>query len=340
MFRSATAGADRMMHLLDGSEGRLGSGRHPEAVRLALPPGADRRVLTLVPIAAGSAGCLARGRVVRRRLLPRAVCPSVRRAEASRLGVWSRSAAAWALHAEPGVGLEATLLEGPARMTPSVRRWARRLALFRRVCVPDREDASAWVRAGLPGARVEVTEPDEGLVGENLAALAERYGLPLDRAVLRERLCAEPGELVVFPIASPWSSFDAQRLVLLLGMLRINGCPASAVVPASAWRLAGARVFREQARLGTRLWVIDGPMTPWLPACDAAYLDAERPRDSLLDFKPRGALRVLIAAARSAGVPVAVAPGSVLEARPRRAPSVASELRPLLDIIAARDSLV
>ncbi len=136
------------------------------------------------------------------------------------------------------------------------------------------------------------------------------------------------------PIAAPWCSLDSQRLAFLLGMLRVNGYRATALVPSNAWRLAGARQFCRRGGLGARLIVIDGPMTPWLSACDVAFVDAARPRQQLASVIPRGAIRVLVAQAQASGVPVAIAPGSLLdETKSPAGANVTEELRPLLNIL-------
>lgn len=323
-----------MIHVIDGSEGGLDSGRHPEPTRLLLHKTRADEVRVLAPFDA----CLGRAVDEReaRRLLPLpGVIPGARSAgglETDCVHAWSRSSARWALRAEPGIDLDLTLLESPSRVGGRVRRVVERLSRFRRIRVLDSADAAAWSCAGLPKERLHFEPPDGERVHEKVRVLADRVGLPGERAHLRALLRAGDDEFLVFPIASPWSGLDAHRFVFLLGMLRINETPATAIVPASAWRLVGARVFREQSRLGTRVCVIEGPMTPWLAAADAAFVDAERPRETLLSHRPRGALRVLIAAAEAAGVPVAVAPGSLLEAEPSRSPSVADELRPLLAV--------
>ncbi|KAA0216265.1 MAG: hypothetical protein DYG94_05485 [Leptolyngbya sp. PLA3] len=323
-----------MMHVIDGSEGALDSGRHPEAARLLVGQQAGESLHVCAPcdewFGRGT------GEQPARRLLslPGIITwgRSVRRSDTDCVHAWSRKTAEWALRAESGVARELSLLESPSRVNRRTRRVGRRLSRFGRIRVLDAADAEAWKAAGAPEDGLHVEPPDPMRVRESILKWSERIGLPSDRASLRDLLRAEDDEFLVFPLASPWSGFDARRFVFLLGMLRINGTPATAIVPASGWRLVGARVFREQSRLGTRVCVIEGPMTPWLPAADAAFLDAERPRETLLSYRPRGALRVLIAAAQTAGVPVAIAPGSLLEADPRRAPSVADELRPLLMI--------
>ncbi|MCL4222528.1 MAG: hypothetical protein KJZ65_14300 [Phycisphaerales bacterium] len=323
-----------MMHVIDGSEGAVISGRHPEAVRLLLDATGGDEVRVCAPLDAWFGPGMDE-RAARRLLpLPRGtpIGRSATRSETDRVHAWSRSTAPWAMRAAPGIDLEATLLEGPSRISRGVRRAARRFSRFDRVRLLDAADADDWIRAGLPRERLCVQLPDVNRVRSNVGRLADRFGLPHERASLRALLDAGDDEFLVFPVASPWSGLDAHRFVFLLGMLRINATPATAIVPASAWRLVGARVFREQSRLGTRVCVIEGPMTPWLSAADAAFLDSERPRETLLPYRPRGALRALIAAAEALGVPVAVAPGSLLEAEPRRSPSVADELRPLLRI--------
>lgn len=323
-----------MMHVIDGSEGALDSGRYPEPTRLLLQVGEGDVVRVVAPFEPWL-GMRADERGARRVPALPAGIPiglSVRRSETDRVHAWSRTSARWALRAERGIDLDLTILESPARVSRRVRRVAERLSAFGRIRVHDAADADAWMRAGVPEGRLHVEPPQAACVHENVRKWADRVGLPGDRASLRGLLHADDDEFVVFPIASPWAGFDAHRFVFLLGMLRINGTPATAIVPAAAWRLVGARVFREQSRLGTRVCVIDGPMSPWLAASDAAFVDAQRPREALLSYRPRGALRVLVAAAEAAGVPVAVAPGSLLEVEPRRAPSVANELRPLLTI--------
>ena len=208
-------------------------------------------------------------------------------------------------------------------MTRASLRWGRILAQFRRFYVEDQTDADAWSRCGIPGARLECAPVELGALP---ASARSRESLRLD-------LTVEDDEQLIMPLAAPWSSLDAQHVIFLLGMLRVNGWKVSAVVPSSAWRLEGARRFVRRASVGARLIVIDGPMTPWMSACDAVFLDAARPRDMLSTFVPRGALHLLMAAAKRAGVPVAIAPGSLLEAVPTPAPSVTDELQPLMDIL-------
>lgn len=319
-----------MIHIVDGSEGRLGAGQYPEPTALLMPPSAARTSCVLAPIRNvepfyGPGVCIVRTASRKPKGLP-----SFADGQDPLLHAWGRRSACWALDRIRGRRVQATLLDSPSRRTQAVTRTIDRLKSLTRVHVFDRRDAQRWAQAGLPEDMLELRRPDESDLRANIAGLAHRCGLPRPRDDLRALLGADADEFLVFPIAGAWSELDAHRFVFLLGMLRINGTPASAVVPASAWRLVGARMFGRQSRLGTRLCVIDGPMTPWLPACDAAFLDAPRPREALADFAPIGAARVLTMACDAMGVPVAIAPGSVLEHEPRKAPSVADELRPLL----------
>jgi len=324
-----------MLYVIEGRDAPPGAGSHIEPALLLIPP--DARVRTLSPIATIAAP-LARGTAVHRSALPLGIRSSIR--PGSPIHVFGRNAARWALNATRDAELCATMLESPCRVTPRTRRWAERLVRFDRIDVLDETDAKAWHDAGVPQVLLHVTEPHAEEAASNVARLGQSTGLPTDRASLRSLLAAEEDEQIIFPLASPWSTLDAQRFVFVLGLLRVAGHRVSGIVPASAWRLAGARMFRRRSRLGTRLIVIDGPMTPWLSACDAAFLDAARPRERLFEYRPVGALRVLMAAARSAGVPIAMAPGNVLETTPRRAHSVADEVRPLLDTLQGRaDSL-
>lgn len=323
-----------MIHVFDGCDGAFGRGQHVEAARLLFEASPEDRVVTLAPVEqTGADG----GSVAD---LPHTMltsdAPRMRDLSRASLHAWSRPAARWALRHAAGDRVMATLLEGPVGRSRRVRAWARRMSELERVDVFDEQDASAWRRCGVPEQRVELRRPDAHTLERRRQEIAHSAGVPQVRAELRERLMADDDEIMVMPIASPWSALDAQRFVFLLGMLRIHGLPVSAVLPAAAWRLVGARVFRKQARLGTRVCVIEGPMTAWLPACDAAFVDAMRPRETLVPFRPRGALRVLMATAEACGVPVAVAPGSTLEVSPERAPSVADELKPLLNLVEQR----
>jgi len=308
-----------MIHVMDASEGSFDSGRYAEAEALcALGEG---RVDDAVLIGARSAvldGLGVSGRIVSAHLAMGPL-PAGQRVGGASLKAWGREPARWALRQSAAIDLSVELLEGPTRVTRETQRWARALSDFRQVTVRDEADGRAWLSCGVAGARLR-------------HAGAEVPAAALDRGELRARLEVDEDEFLIMPIAAPWCSLDAQRLVFLLGLLRIDGVRSVALVPASSWKLASARHFRKVAGTGARLIAIDGAMTPWLGACDAAFLDAARPRDRLRRFAPRGALRVLIAAARGAGVPLAVAPGSLLEERPTAAPSVAAELRPLARI--------
>ena len=321
-----------MIHVVDGSEGRFGAGQYPEPTALLLPQQSREHICVLTPI---DGVAVRHGRavhVVHAASRSQAPLRTPGEYEGSLLHAWSRRSAVWALDRASDQRVALTLLESPARKSAAVTRVVDRLKSATSVHVVDKVDAARWIDAGLPADIVDTRLPEANVIQGNIADMAHRCGLPVDREELRALLRAEAEEFLVFPIAGSWSEWDAQRFVFLLGMLRINGTRASAVVPASAWRLVGARLFREQSRLGTRVCVIDGPMSPWLPACDAAFLDAQRPREALVDFRATGAARVLTMAAEAMGVPVAVAPGSVLEFKPQRAPSVADELRPLLEV--------
>ncbi len=307
-----------MIHIIDASEGRFDTGRFPEAEALGASAETESAIHGLGPRSDAVYGLCK----INHFHHPRILLTQARNLECQDLCAWSRPTARWALQQSPGANLSVRLLEGPSGVTRETLRWARLLSQFRRILVEDATDAEAWARCGLPGARL-VCEP-------------VRLGtMPVgpSRQNLRVDLGVEEDELLIMPLAAPWSSLDAQHVIFLLGMLRVNGWKVSAVVPSCAWRLEGARRFARRAAVGTRLIVIDGPMTPWMPACDAVFLDAARPRDVLASFVPRGALRLLMAAADRVGVPVAVTPGSLLEAVPTPAPSVADELRPLMSCL-------
>ncbi len=310
-----------MIHIIDASEGRFDTGRFPEAQALGASAEPESVIHGLGPRSNATLGLCKLNQVFD--LRPPLM--RTRNLETRDLCAWSRSTARWALHQPPGTNLSVRLLEGPSGVTPETLRWARLLSRFRRIIVEDATDADAWARCGLPGARL-ACEP------------VKLGALPIgpSRQSLRIDLGVEEDELLIMPLAASWSSLDAQHVIFLLGMLRVNGWKASAVVPSCAWRLEGARRFARRADVGARLIVIDGPLTPWMSACDAVFLDAARPRDMLASFVPRGALRLLIAAADRVGVPVAVTPGSLLEAVPTPAPSVADELRPLMNILEPR----
>lgn len=311
-----------MIQIIDASEGPFDSGRYPEPEALAAL--ADARGGEFLRLGPGS-GALSGLGVTGRRInthCPIGPLPIDQRVRSGRVVAWGREPARWALRQDASIDLSLELLEGPTRVTPRTQRWARALADFRRIRVRDESDARGWLACGLPGARLEMAGP----------MCARPVPPPPLRAVLREHLAVADDEFLIMPVAAPWSSLDAQRLVFLLGLLRIDGVRAAALLPAPAWKLATGRRFGKVAGTGARVIVIDGAMTPWLGACDAAFLDAARPRDRLASFRPRGALRVLIAAVERAGVPLAVAPGSLLEERPTPAPSVAAELRPLARI--------
>lgn len=312
-----------MVRIIDASEGGFDSGRFPEAACLAAGGAGEM-------IAVGPRGGALDGLGVDARL----VCPRSpfgllshgQRLAGGEIRAMGRRPAVLALAQPAGSRLSLELLEGPARAGPLARRWARRLSAFRTVTVRDEADARLWRACGMPGARLEY------------AAAGELPGLVFGgtRGGLRAQLEVDDDEFLIMPLAAPWSGLDAHRLVFLLGLLRVHGARAVALLPAAAWRLGGGRRFGKHGGLGARVIVIDGAMTPWLPACDAAFVDAARPRDRLADFAPRGALRVLIAAAERAGVPTAIAPGCLLEENPTPAASVAIELRPLIEIVEAR----
>jgi hypothetical protein len=314
-----------MIHIIDASEGRFDAGRFPEAEALgALALDAKPEIAGLGPRSDALHGLCELAKIYEPRFGSRALTPT-QRLESQGLCAWSRHCARWALTQSPGMNLSVRLLEGPTGTTRETVRWVPLLSQFRQIVVEDQTDADAWARCGLPGARLE-TRPTE------LDPLQTKPS----RESLRLELEVETDELLVMPLAAPWSSLDAQHVIFLLGMLRVNGWKVSALVPASAWRLEGARRFARRAAVGARLIVIDGPMTPWMSACDAVFLDAARPRDTLATFVPRGALRMMMAAARRVGVPVAVTPGSLLEAVPTPAPSVADELSPLMATLEPR----
>lgn len=305
-----------MIHVIDASEGPYDSGRYPEASLLAArADGSADELLGLGPASGVLAGLTPLERSTTTHL-PLGPLPQRQRLYDRAIEAWGRRPARWALRQDPSTDLSLHLLESPRRATARTRRLARMLGKFRRITVRDEADARAWLACGLPGARLNY-----------LPAQAAPPPGPSDRASLREALAVEDDEFLVMPIGAPWSAVDAQRLIFLLGLLRIDGVRATGLLPASAWRLAAGRHFGKVAGTGARVIVIDGAMTPWLAACDAAFLDAARPRDRLASFVPRGALRVLIAATKHAGVPLAVAPGSLLEPDATPAPSVAAELR-------------
>lgn len=312
-----------MIHLIDASEGSFCAGRFAEAQSLCIQPSvAHATVVALGPAQDHCQTVMTPPRLV----MPRTVrhgLAALKLQGHETLTAWGRRPAEWALRLPPNIGLSLVLLEGLSPANAHQTRWAQRLARFRHISFINQDDADSWIRAGLPAARVRV-------------ALSPTFGCSptsCKRDFLRTQLDVDEEEFVIFPVAAPWSSLDCQRLAFLLGMLRVNGKRVTALVPANAWRLEGGRTFCKRAGVGARFIVIDGPMTPWLPACDAAFLDAAHPRDHLSPFIPRGATQVLLACAERVGVPVAIAPGSLLEARPTPSASVVDELKPLLEII-------
>jgi hypothetical protein len=314
-----------MIQVVDGNAGPLGSGRHTEATALLARRGSGD-VTALGHVDGVVSGLLAPDRVVAESLTSRWSRQSrAQRMERGPVMAWGRRCATWTMSCGlgPAARADVSLLDGP-RDGAVPKKLVRLLSDFDRIMTYDEADAAAWRAAGLPGRRLEVCEarfePTEGR----------------SRRELRAALGAGESERLIFPIASPWDALDAQRFVFMIGLLRVIGIEASAIVPAQAWRLAEARVFRRRSGLGTRLLVVDGPMTPWLGACDAAFADSAGLRGRVGTFVPRGAMRVLMAAATSCGVPVAVSPLAFTEASAARPMSVAEELSPLVALLRAR----
>lgn len=237
------------------------------------------------------------------------------------LMVWGLHAARWFARQQTTAIFQATLmlLDGP-RWPKEARREADLVARFERVVVFDEDDRCSWLEAGVPASRVSCESPR---VVSRDAGRAER----------RDELGLDADELLIAPIASPWCVFNAQRFIYMIGLLRVLGVKASALIPASAWRLSEARLYRRRSGLATGLYVVDGVLEPWLSACDAAFVDAIQPRERGMPRIARGALRAWIAAADAAGVPIAVSPRSVFASGDERPLSVADELMPLLSLL-------
>ncbi|MBX3323382.1 MAG: hypothetical protein KF757_10360 [Phycisphaeraceae bacterium] len=313
-----------MIHLFDGSHGRVTTGLHPEATELAM-----RGMGATGPFLLGQCDRIMRWLLSSDGIIPSSLFNALSTCDASqptiesgRVFAWGRSCAMWAMRGGIGadVPAEVGLLESP-RPGSCPARVVRAISDFQRVVTFDEADAQAWIAAGVPGVRVEMRTP---------TVVLPTIG---SRAELRARLGVGEHERLIFPIASPWNALDAQRFIFMIGLLRVIGIEASAIVPAQAWRLAEARVFRRRSGLGTGMFVIDGPLAAYLPACDAAFMDSARGRDLLFPYVPRGALRVLLYAAEQAQLPIAISPAAAIQPVPSRPLSVSEELSPLAELL-------
>jgi hypothetical protein len=119
-----------------------------------------------------------------------------------------------------------------------------------------------------------MTGPDEMPAPPSEADAHARSGVwPLPPRVhgrddLRRALEIEDHEVVIAFISDRPEHTDPRVLIWAIDMLRLIGVPATALASSRAPAMTPARRMMPMARMGVGLIEVDGPTTPFMPACD------------------------------------------------------------------------